>query len=182
MPFKFTKLKLTDLILIEPQVFFDKRGFFLESYKESDFSTHGIDEKFVQDNHSLSKKGVLRGLHYQLSPHAQGKLVRVIKGEVWDVAVDIRKSSHTFLKWDAEELSEENRKMLYIPPGFAHGFVALTDEVHLIYKCTSEYDPALDTGIRWDDPDIGIDWPVKNPLVSENDKKLPYLRDAELFG
>ena len=150
------------------------------AYKKSEFHANGIPEEFVQDNHSLSKKNVIRGLHYQQMPKAQGKLVQVIHGAVWDVAVDIRKDSESFAKWISVELSEENNRMLYIPPGFAHGFAALTDNVHLVYKCTAEYDPALDTGIKWNDPDINITWPVKDPLVSEKDAGLPLLKNAKL--
>ncbi|MCU0846295.1 MAG: dTDP-4-dehydrorhamnose 3,5-epimerase [Spirochaetes bacterium] len=181
MPFTSKNLEIKDVILIEPRVFPDGRGFFLESYKSSDFKKIGIPEPFVQDNHSLSVKGVLRGLHYQLPPKAQGKLVRVIKGAVIDVAVDIRKNSPTFKKWVAEELSEENHRMLYIPPGFAHGFAALTDDVHLLYKCTEEYSPECDRGIRWDDPEISVDWKIGKPIVSEKDEVLPLLKNAEVF-
>lgn len=165
-------------MLVEPKVYADGRGFFLESYKESEFAAAGIDERFVQDNHSLSRKNVLRGLHFQRVPKAQGKLVRVIKGTVWDVAVDIRKDSPTFKRWHGVELSAENGLMLYIPPGFAHGFVALTDETHLMYKCTEEYDVALDTGIRWNDPDLAVDWPVKEPVLSLKDEELPMLKEV----
>lgn len=178
MPFSFTKLPLEGLVLVEPKVYADGRGFFLESYKESEFAAAGIDERFVQDNHSLSRKNVLRGLHFQRVPKAQGKLVRVIKGTVWDVAVDIRKDSPTFKRWHGVELSAENGLMLYIPPGFAHGFVALTDETHLMYKCTEEYDVALDTGIRWNDPDLAVDWPVKEPVLSLKDEELPMLKEV----
>ena len=136
---------------------------------------------FVQDNHSLSKKNVIRGLHYQYNPKAQGKLIRVLKGAVIDIAVDIRKSSATFLKYFSMELSGENNKMLFIPPGFAHGFIALTNDTHLIYKCTEEYDPATDAGIRWNDPDIGIKWPVEDPIVSKKDNILPFIKNAKLF-
>ena len=181
MPLSFTKLKIEDVILIEPTIFPDDRGFFLESYKLSDFQNFGIDASFVQDNHSFSKKDVVRGLHYQLPPHPQGKLVRVIKGSVWDVAVDIRKDSPTYLSWVSEELSESNFKMLYIPPGFAHGFVALSDNVHLVYKCTAEYNPQLDAGILWNDSEINVTWPVENPIISEKDKELPLLKDAQIF-
>ncbi len=181
MPFNFSKMEIDGLVLVEPRVFKDERGFFMESYKKSEFLSNGINSNFLQDNHSLSKKNVIRGLHYQTNPKAQGKLVRVIKGSVWDVAVDIRKSSPTFLKWIGIELSEENNKMLYIPPGFAHGFIALTDDVHLAYKCTEEFAPDYDTGIRWDDPDIGVNWPVKDVIVSEKDRELPYLKDAKIF-
>jgi dTDP-4-dehydrorhamnose 3,5-epimerase len=181
MPFDFRKTDIEGLILVEPRVFNDERGFFMESYKKSDFAANGIDFNFLQDNHSLSVKNVIRGLHYQHPPRAQGKLVRVMTGAVWDVAADIRRSSATYLKWVSFELSGENNKMLFIPPGFAHGFLALTDNVHLVYKCTEEYDLKLDTGIRWNDPDIGIKWPVINPVVSPKDAMLPFLKDAKVF-
>ncbi len=155
-----------------------KEVFFLESFKHSEFAKADISFNFVQDNHSRSKKGILRGLHYQLNPKAQGKLIRCIRGKIWDAAVDIRKDSPTFAKWVAVELSEENKFMLWIPPGFAHGFVALED-CEILYKCTAEYDPALDRGIVWNDPLIGIKWPIENPILSEKDKKLPLLKDAE---
>ncbi|HNW27253.1 MAG TPA: dTDP-4-dehydrorhamnose 3,5-epimerase [Spirochaetota bacterium] len=177
MPFAFTNLEINGLVLVEPRVFPDDRGFFLESYKESEFTRAGIPFRFVQDNHSRSIRNVIRGLHFQRPPRAQGKLVRVIRGAVWDVAVDIRKDSPTYRRWLSLELSDENNRMLFIPPGFAHGFLALTDEVHLLYKCTEEYDAALDGGIRWDDPDIGVAWPVKDPVVSDKDRVLPYLRE-----
>lgn len=181
MPFTFHNTPIRDLVIVEPRVFPDERGFFLETYKKSDFQKIGINENFAQDNHSFSHKGVIRGLHYQLPPKAQGKLVRVIRGAVWDVAADIRTSSPTFKKWFGVELSDGNARMLYIPPGFAHGFIALTDEVHLTYKCTEEYAPEADAGIRWDDPDIGIEWPEITPIVSEKDAILPYLSNATLF-
>ncbi len=185
MPFKFTRLEIPDVILVEPVVFGDERGFFMETYKASDFKANGIPFDFVQDNHSKSQKGVLRGLHYQLNPKAQGKLVRCVKGKIWDVAVDIRKGSPWFGKWVAVELSEENKLMLWIPPGFAHGFVALEDDTEVIYKVTAEYAPELDRGILWCDPELGIDWPIKEPILSEKDAKLPKLKDAEnnfVFG
>jgi len=181
VPFDFKTLDIDGLMLIQPRVFFDERGFFMESYKDSDFRACGIDFVFCQDNHSLSKKNVIRGLHYQLNPKAQGKLVRVIKGAVWDVAVDIRKTSPTYKKWFGLELSDINNAMFFIPPGFAHGFAALTDDTHLVYKCTAEYDPKLDAGIRWDDPDIGVAWPVTDPVVSGKDRVLPFLKDAVVF-
>jgi dTDP-4-dehydrorhamnose 3,5-epimerase len=177
MPFKFTKLEISGLVLIEPRLFPDERGFFLESYKESEFIQGGVPDRFVQDNHSLSKKNVLRGLHFQRQPHAQGKLVRVIRGNVWDVMVDLRKDSPTYKRWVGIELSDQNNRMIFIPPGFAHGFVALSDDAHLLYKCTEEYDPVLDGGIRWNDPDIGVRWPVQEPIVSDKDKSLPFLRE-----
>jgi dTDP-4-dehydrorhamnose 3,5-epimerase len=178
MPFKFIELEIKGLVLVEPRVFPDERGVFMESYKESDFIANGINYKFAQDNHSLSKKNVIRGLHFQRDPKAQGKLVRVIKGTAWDVAVDLRKESTTYKKWLGAELSENNNSMLFIPPGFAHGFVALSDDVHLLYKCTVEYDAKLDAGIRWNDPDIRVEWPVKNPIVSEKDRMLPLFQEV----
>lgn len=181
MPFSFIKCEIDGPVIIEPKAFGDDRGFFLESYKKSDFINNGINIEFVQDNHSLSSKGVLRGLHYQKPPFAQAKLVRVIKGAAWDVAVDLRKNSPTFKKWISIELSENNKKMFFIPEGFAHGFAALTDEVHLLYKCSNEYSPAYDAGIRWDDSDLAVKWPVDNPLLSDKDLLLPYLKDAEVF-
>ncbi len=185
MPFEFEPLDIPDLILVKPKVFGDERGFFMETYKASEFKKNGINYDFVQDNHSKSQKGVLRGLHYQLRPMEQGKLVRCIRGRIWDVAVDIRKGSPWYGKWVAVELSEENKLMLWIPPGFAHGFVALEDNTEVIYKVTKEYSPELERGIIWNDPDIGIDWPVKNPKLSERDSRLPPLREAEnnfLYG
>jgi dTDP-4-dehydrorhamnose 3,5-epimerase len=181
MPFKFTRLEIPDLILIEPKIYYDERGAFFETYKESEFKQNGIVESFLQDNYSISKKGVLRGLHYQINPMAQGKLVRVIKGKAWDVAVDIRKSSKTYLKWTAVELSEENKFELYIPAGFAHGFVALENDTHFVYKCTNEYSSIHEAGIRWDDVDLNIHWPVKKPIISEKDLKLPDLKNAKFF-
>jgi len=178
MAFHFVKLEIPEIILIKPKVFEDERGFFFECFKYSDFAQTGINFHFVQDNQSKSKKGVLRGLHYQLEPKAQGKLVRCIRGKIWDVALDIRKGSPTYMKWVCVELSEENKNMLWIPPGFAHGFIALEDS-EIIYKCTAEHDPALDRGIVWNDPLIGIKWPIENPILSEKDKKLPLLKNAE---
>lgn len=184
MPFEFVRLEIPEVILIKPKVFEDERGFFLEFYKYSEFDRAGIEVTFVQDNHSCSKRGVLRGLHYQLHPKAQGKLVRCVRGRIWDVAVDIRRGSPTFGKWVAVELSEENKYMLWIPIGFAHGFVALEDS-EIIYKCTAEYDPSLDRGIIWNDPTLKIPWPVVEPLLSEKDRNLPTLNEAEnnfIFG
>lgn len=179
MPFELLTLEIPEVILTKPKVFEDKRGFFLEFFKYSDFAQAGINFNFLQDNHSMSKRGVLRGLHYQLEPKAQGKLVRCIRGRIWDVAVDIRKGSPTFAKWVGVELSEKNKFMLWIPPGFAHGFLALED-CEIIYKCTSEYDPYLDRGIIWNDPHIGITWPITDPILSEKDAKLPRLNQAEI--
>ncbi len=181
MPFSFAPLDIPDVILVEPKVFPDNRGFFFESFKASDFEKAGLPTQFVQDNFSFSKKDVIRGLHYQKNPKAQGKLVSVLKGSVWDVAVDIRRKSPTFLKWVAVELNDQNHAMLYIPPGFAHGFISLTEDVHLLYKCTNEYDPQADAGVRWNDPDIAIPWPAANPIVSTKDAVLPFLQQAEVF-
>jgi dTDP-4-dehydrorhamnose 3,5-epimerase len=179
--FTFSKLLIPDVLLITPRVFEDTRGFFFESYKASGFHAFGIEEDFVQDNHSRSSRGVLRGLHFQTPPHAQGKLVRVVIGTVWDVAVDLRRSSATFGRWVGAELSAENHEMLYIPPGFGHGFVTLSDTADFVYKCTTEYAPDNDAGVRWDDPSIGIEWPLSSVLVSEKDKQLPLLADAAVF-
>jgi len=176
MPFNFTRLAIPDVILIEPMVFPDERGFFMESYKYSEFSAFGIKERFVQDNHSRSTKGVLRGLHYQKHPKAQGKLVRVVVGEIFDVGVDIRKGSPTYGKWVGERLSVENKWMLYIPPGFAHGFCVLSEEAEVLYKTTEEYAPEYDAGIIWNDPEIGIEWPIEHPILSPKDAALPMLR------
>lgn len=185
MPFEFKKLGIEDVILVTPKVFGDARGFFLESYQKSTFFENGIKVEFNQDNHSKSTKGVLRGLHYQTNPKAQAKLVRCSRGKIFDVAVDIRKNSKTFGKWVGEILSEENKNMLFIPEGFAHGFVVLSDEAELLYKASGEYSPANDRGIKWDDKDISINWGIDfEPLVSEKDAKQPYLKnikEEELF-
>ncbi|MCI0494987.1 dTDP-4-dehydrorhamnose 3,5-epimerase, partial [candidate division KSB1 bacterium] len=155
MPFKFQRLKIPDVILIEPKVHTDSRGFFLETYKRSEFINNGILEKFVQDNFSHSSRGTLRGLHFQKPPKAQAKLVMVLQGEVFDVAVDIRKNSPTYSQWVGLTLSDKKAQMLYIPVGFAHGFCVLSDQADFIYKVSDEYSPELDSGIRWNDPDIG---------------------------
>jgi len=179
MPFKFKRLEIPDVILIEPQVFEDERGFFMESYKESEFRNFGIEEKFVQDNHSKSKKNVLRGLHYQLPPKEQAKLVSCVKGKVFDVAVDIRKGSPYYGKWIGEYLSEENKNMLFIPTGFAHGYLVMSEEAEILYKVTNEYSPEYDRGITWNDSEIGINWPIEGkPILSEKDKKLSNLEEV----
>lgn len=180
MPFEFKKSDIDGVVLVTPQVFGDKRGFFMETYQKSTFFKNGITVEFNQDNHSKSTKGVLRGLHYQKAPHAQAKLVRCSKGKILDVAVDIRKNSPTFGKWVGEILSEENKNMLFIPEGFAHGFVVLSDEAELLYKASGEYSPENDRGIRWDDPEINIDWGIDyKPTISEKDEKQPYLKDIK---
>jgi len=180
MPFTFEKLEPAGLLLVKPSVFKDERGFFLETYKAGDFERAGIKENFVQDNHSGSSKGVLRGLHYQKRPAVQGKLVRCTLGSILDVAVDIRKDSPGFGKWSAVELSAANAHMLYLPPGFAHGFLVLSDRAEIMYKCTGEFSPAHDAGIRWNDPDVGIKWGITDPLLSAKDRVLPFLKDAEI--
>lgn len=178
MPFEFERQKIKDVILIKPKVFGDARGFFMETYKKSDFYANGIDAEFNQDNHSKSSKGVLRGLHYQANPYGQAKIVRCGRGRIYDVAVDIRPKSPTFGKYVKVELSEENKHMLYIPVGFAHGFVALSDEVELLYKASGEYNPGADRGVLWCDKDINIDWEIDfEPLLSEKDSKQPTLKE-----
>jgi dTDP-4-dehydrorhamnose 3,5-epimerase len=178
MPFTFQPLAIPDVLLILPQRFRDERGFFLETYKRSEFVANGVTEAFVQDNYSYSVKGVLRGLHYQKPPQAQGKLVQVIQGEVFDVAVDIRSGSATFGQWVGEVLSAENGRILYVPPGFAHGFCVLSAEAGVAYKVTAEYAAELDTGIIWNDPDIGVEWPIQVPVLSPKDADLPLLRQV----
>jgi dTDP-4-dehydrorhamnose 3,5-epimerase len=179
MPFHFRHLGIPEIILIEPKTFRDERGFFLETYKYSDFLRIGLKENFVQDNYSRSAKGVLRGLHYQKNPRAQGKLVQCLKGRIFDAAVDLRRNSPTFSRWVSAELSEDNGLMLYVPPGFAHGFVSLSESADVMYKCTKEYSPADDRGIIWNDTDLNILWPVSDPVLSEKDRKHPLLRDAD---
>jgi len=179
MPFTFKKLSIPDVILIESKSFPDERGFFLESFKESSFIENGINTRFVQDNFSHSVKGVLRGLHYQKNPKAQAKLVCAIRGEIFDVAVDIRNNSPTYGKWIGENLSGQNHKLLYIPEGFAHGFCVLSQEADVLYKVNQEYSPENEGGIKWDDPNISIKWPIDKPIVNPSDKQLPLLNDAE---
>lgn len=179
MPFEFERLAINDVILVKPKVFGDSRGFFMEAYKKSDFFANGIDVEFNQDNHSKSVKGVLRGLHYQEKPYGQAKLVRCSRGRIYDVAVDIRKESETFGKYVKVELSEENKHMLFIPEGFAHGFVVLSDEAELLYKASGEYCQSADRGILWCDKDINIDWEIDfEPILSEKDKVQPLLREV----
>ena len=179
MSFEFKKTSLSGLLLVTPRVFPDTRGFFMESYKSTEFAAGGISEEFVQDNHSRSAQGVLRGLHYQIPPSAQGKLVRVVSGKVFDVAVDIRRGSPTFGKWESFELSEENHLMLWVPPGFAHGFYVLSDNADVTYKTTAEYSQEDERGIIWNDPGIGIKWPDSSPILSDNDGGHPRLAESE---
>ena len=178
--FKFTETSIEGVCIIEPTVFGDERGYFMETYHAEEFKEAGFDLNFVQDNQSKSKKGVLRGLHFQYT-RPQGKLVRVIKGEVFDVAVDLREGSLTYGKWEGVILSEENKKQFYVPEGFAHGFLVLSEEAEFTYKCTNFYDPQDEGGILWNDPDIDIQWPIKDNseiILSEKDKKWKTLKEA----
>ena len=169
--------RLADCVIIEPKVFGDERGFFLETFQAARYAeVAGISLPFVQDNHSRSSKGVLRGLHFQKTK-PQGKLVRVVRGEVYDVAVDIRASSATYGQWEAIILSEENKKQFWVPPGFAHGFVVMSDTADFEYKCTDYYDPSDEGSLLWNDPDLGIPWPVASPTLSEKDAQAPVLAD-----
>jgi len=169
--------KLKGLVVIKPKVFEDPRGYFFESYNRNTFELAGLNMNFVQDNQSLSQKGVLRGLHFQNNPHAQGKLVRVITGSVFDVAVDIRKNSPTYGQWYGLELTEQNKWMLYIPEGFAHGFATLENNTIFSYKCTNVYNKASEDCLLWNDPDIGIEWTIKDPLLSEKDLQGKRFKD-----
>ena len=172
---RFTRLELPEVILVEPDVHRDPRGFFLETYHLDKYRAGGVPGPFVQDNHSRSVQGTLRGLHAQRR-RPQGKLVRAVEGEMFDVAVDIRRDSATFGRWVAVRLSGENFHQLYVPPGFAHGLCVLSRVVHVEYKCTELYDPADEIGVAWNDPDVAIGWPVRDPIVSEKDRRLPRLR------
>lgn len=175
---KVSATALPEVLLIEPDVFPDARGFFMESFHARKYAEHGIPESFVQDNHSRSTRGVLRGLHYQLD-RPQGKLVHVVSGEVFDVAVDIRRGSPRFGEWVGVTLSGENHRQLYVPPGFAHGFCVLSETVDFLYKCTDFYRPDDEYGIAWNDPAIDIDWPDMDYLLSDKDRALPLLRDSQ---
>jgi dTDP-4-dehydrorhamnose 3,5-epimerase len=179
VPFSFVRLSIPDVILVEAQAFADERGYFLETFQEEVFAEAGIGLRFVQDNHSHSRRGVLRGLHYQLPPHEQGKLVQVVRGEVLDVAVDLRQGSPTYGRWVAELLSSENHRQLWVPPGFAHGFCVLSEEADVVYKVTAPYAPAAERGILWSDPELAIAWPVPDPIVSPRDRGLPLFSQAE---
>jgi dTDP-4-dehydrorhamnose 3,5-epimerase len=178
MSVKFIKTKLPGVLLIEPDIFRDPRGFFLETYQQKKYREAGLTGDFVQDNHSHSVRNTLRGLHYQLK-HPQGKLVMALTGTILDIVVDIRKNSPTFGQWLGETLSGENKRQLYVPEGFAHGFCVLSETADVLYKCTDFYVPEDERGILWSDPQIGIDWPVKNPLLSNKDKELPSLAEAK---
>ncbi|MCH1642331.1 dTDP-4-dehydrorhamnose 3,5-epimerase [Paenibacillus timonensis] len=179
--FKFIGTGINDLVIVEPKVFGDHRGYFMETYNYNDFKEAGLDMVFVQDNQSKSRKGVLRGLHFQ-KKHPQGKLVRVLSGEVFDVAVDLRPESLTYKKWFGTVLSGENQKQLYVPERFAHGFLVLSDEAEFVYKCTDFYHPEDEGGVLWNDPEIGVKWPITEDLevlLSEKDKTLKLLSDQQ---
>jgi dTDP-4-dehydrorhamnose 3,5-epimerase len=173
---EFQRLRLPDVILVKPDVWRDERGFFLETYHLEKYRQGGIDEPFVQDNHSFSTRKILRGLHAQLH-HPQGKLVRAILGEIFDVAVDIRPGSRTFGQWVGEVVSGENHHQLYVPPGFAHGFCVLSETAHVQYKCTELYRKNDEIGILWNDPQIGIDWPIADPILNAKDREAPKLAE-----
>lgn len=181
---EYQSLAIPDVVLLTPKVFGDERGFFMETFRQNEFERHCGDYTFVQDNHSKSSRGILRGLHYQLQ-NPQGKLVRVTRGEVFDVAVDLRKSSPTFGKWVGVILSEQNKQMLWVPPGFAHAFIVTSDEAEFQYKCTDYYAPGDEYSIRWDDPDLAIEWPlegVEAPILSQKDAEGLLFRDAPCFA
>ena len=173
MPFSFQNLSIPGIILIEPRVLSDARGFFMETYRRSDFAAAGIDEPFVQENHSASERGVLRGLHYQKPPHAQSKLIRVLTGEIFDVAVDLRPNSPTTGRWVGTKLSAANRRMVYLPQWCAHGFCVVSESAEVVYMMTNEYTPEHESGFMWNDPTLAIDWPVSSPTLSERDKRWP---------
>lgn len=180
---KFTKTHLKDAVIIEPSVFGDDRGFFMETWQDKSFKENVSNETFIQDNHSKSSRNTLRGLHYQIR-HPQGKLVRVIQGTVFDVAVDLRQDSPSFKQWIGVELSDKNRKMLWVPPGFAHGFFVTSSTAEFVYKCTDYYYPEYERSLIWNDPDLKIDWPIPlgiSPLLSEKDKAGNNLVETELF-
>lgn len=179
MAFQFQQTAIPDVMLVQTQQRQDARGFFMEIYKASAFAGSAIPTAFVQDNCAYSSQGVLRGLHYQQEPRAQGKLIMTLKGAIFDVAVDIRQGSATYGQWVGCELSEQNSAMLYVPPGFAHGYCVLSPDALILYKVTDEYAPETERGILWNDPEIGIQWPLDQPLVSEKDRRLPVLRAAD---
>lgn len=176
---EFVSQKIADVILITPKIFEDDRGFFLETYSRRVFMENGINVDFIQDNHSFSKQGVLRGMHFQKPPMAQDKLIRVVTGEVFDVAVDLRRDSPTFKKWIGVVLSGDNKKILYVPKGFAHGFLTLSETAHFEYKVSNYYSPEYDSGFLWNDPDIGIEWPRQNHILNGKDSKLSFFKELK---
>jgi dTDP-4-dehydrorhamnose 3,5-epimerase len=177
--FTFKNLEIPEVILIEAKVFADDRGFFVEAYKYCEFGCGGISRTFCQDNYSRSVRRVLRGLHYQKNPAAQAKLVSVVRGEIFDVSLDIRSGSPTYGQWVSAVLSDQNHRLLYVPEGFAHGFQVLSDQADVLYKVTAEYSPEHERGIHWNDPSLRILWPIPDPLISPRDARLPNLKDAE---
>jgi|TARA_B110001454_G_scaffold127604_1_gene118974 dTDP-4-dehydrorhamnose 3,5-epimerase len=179
MSFIFKQLRIPDVISITPYLFNDERGYFFENFKHSAFKQHQIDLNFIQENFSKSKKNVIRGLHFQKNPKAQAKLVTAVSGEIFDVAVDLRKNSSTFGKWVGEILSEINHKSLYVPKGFAHGFCVLSEGATVMYKINQEYSPDHEQGIVWNDPDIAISWPISEPIISEKDQNLPLFKNQD---
>jgi len=179
MSFIFKRLEISDVILVEPDTYPDERGFFMEGYKESIFKKNGINAKFIQNNFSHSKKGVLRGMHYQNKPAALAKLVSAVKGEIFDVAIDMRKNSPTFGKWVGEILSDKNHRIIYIPEGFAHGLCVLSEAADVSYLMNHEYSPEHERGIIWNDPEVGIKWPIKEPIISKKDQRQPLLKNAD---
>ena len=179
MGFRLTPTDIPDVILIEVDTYPDDRGFFRETYKESGYAQSGFPWTFVQANFSKSRKGVIRGLHFQYQPAGIGKLISVTRGRIMDVAADIRPGSPTYKKWVSAELSGENGSMLYVPPGFAHGFCALEDECFVNYMMTGEFSPAHDAGVRWNDSEIGVEWPITDPILSQKDSNLPFLNEIE---
>jgi dTDP-4-dehydrorhamnose 3,5-epimerase len=182
MPFTFTPTTLPGVVIIEPKVFVDDRGFFMETYKRSDFAAAGLDVEFVQENQSKSVRGTLRGLHLQRPPRAQAKLVRVLQGEIFDIAVDIRQQSRTFRQWVSVTLSAENRRSIFIPAGYAHGFCVVSPEAEVVYKTTEEYAPELEWGVKWDDPQLAIPWPASAPVLSPRDNRWPTLAEMAATG
>jgi dTDP-4-dehydrorhamnose 3,5-epimerase len=172
---KVRQTALPDVVIVEPDVYHDSRGFFFEAYRRDTYGAHGIMETFVQENHSRSRLGTVRGLHLQVDPHPQAKLVRVLAGEIYDVAVDVRRGSPTFGRWVAVTLSADRFMQFFLPPGFAHGFAVVSDVAEVEYKCSDFYDPASEVGIAWDDPALGIPWPVERPTLSDRDRRHPVL-------
>jgi dTDP-4-dehydrorhamnose 3,5-epimerase len=170
--------EIPDLVLLEATAHGDERGFLLESFRADLWAEHGVSGPFVQENHSRSARGILRGLHFQTRP-GQGKLVRCVRGAIWDVAVDLRRDSPTYRRWEGVELTDENHRQLFVPVGFGHGFCVMSDVADVAYKLTSVYDPATEAGVRWDDPDLGVEWPIADPKLSERDKSAPSLAEVE---
>ena len=181
MPFIFKRFeKIPEVVIIKPRIFGDERGWFGETYKKSDFQAQSIEFDYVQDNHSRStSKGTLRGLHFQKKPAAQGKLIRCVVGEIFDVAVDIRKGSPTYGRWVSATLSADNHAMIWVPPGFAHGVLTMTEIAEITYKVTFEYSPSHDRSVRWNDPELSISWPIASPLLSKKDAEAPLLKDVD---